>query len=93
MSKHLERTGNIWHHTKAMCDGAPCPFHAPSLHAMIEEPMHLRETGLIERLCKHGVGHPDPDSAAYWDRVYGHESGTWMMHGCDGCCQLPTRSG
>lgn len=31
---------------------------------------------LLERLCPHGVGHPDPDDRSA-DRV----------HGCDGCCQ------
>lgn len=84
----LETTAGIRHHTREQCDGEPCPFHAPSLHPMIEEPMHLRETGLIERMCRHGVGHPDPDSAAFMDRAYGHRPGTWSIHGCDGCCSL-----
>lgn len=38
-----------------------------------------RETGLIEHVCVHGVGHPDPESAK--------ELGEgWGIHGCDGCC-------
>lgn len=88
----MERTQGIAHHARAECDGKPCPFHAPSLHPMIEEPMLLRETGLIERTCRHGVGHPDPDSAAWMDRRYGHRAGTWSTHGCDGCCRLPERA-
>ena len=38
----------------------------------------VREDGRIERLCKHGVGHP-----------LGHlkETKEWMgVHGCDDCC-------
>jgi hypothetical protein len=50
---------------------------------MHEEPMVLRESGLVERLCVHGVGHPDPDSVAYFDR---HEVRGIDVHGCDGCC-------
>lgn len=87
----FETTQGIRHHTREQCDGHPCPFHGPSLHAMIEEPMHLRETGLIERLCIHGVGHPDPDSAAWLRRVTGQSS--WGVHGCDGCCHPERRLG
>ena len=83
----LEVTQGIIHHVAADCDDRPCPFHRPSLHPMIEERMHLRESGLIERLCKHGVGHPDPDSASYMEEMMGHEPGTWGVHGCDGCCR------
>lgn len=42
-----------------------------------------RETGLIEDVCKHGVGHPNTE----WlkkndpDGNYG-----FSIHGCDGCC-------
>lgn len=32
----------------------------------------------MERICSHGVGHPDPDCLNL-DR----------MHGCDGCCSPP----
>jgi hypothetical protein len=39
----------------------------------------VRENGLIEAICPHGVGHPSgendlPDDSALW------------VHGCDGCC-------
>lgn len=84
----MESTFGICHHDRADCvvDGS-CPFHSPSLHAMVEEPMVLRTdwgAPLIERLCVHGVGHPDPDSVAYLNRVTGQSS--WGRHGCDGCC-------
>lgn len=86
-----EVTRGIRHHTKAQCDGLPCPFHGPSLHPMVEEPMLLRASGLIERTCRHGVGHPDPDSAAWLNRVSGQDS--WGVHGCDGCCSKLVASG
>lgn len=71
-------------HTPYQCSGEPCCIHDPSEHKMREWPMNLRETGLIERLCPHGVGHPDPDSAAWLRRATGQDS--WGTHGCDGCC-------
>lgn len=39
----------------------------------------IRETGLIEKVCKHGVGHPIGHLTKWDDK--------WMgVHGCDGCC-------
>ena len=73
-------------HDKSQCAGGFCIFHNPSRHGLENWPMNLRETGLVERMCRHGIGHPDPDSAAWMDRRYGHEAGTWSIHGCDGCC-------
>jgi hypothetical protein len=75
-------------HAKEDCDGPPCCFHSPSLHPMIEEKMILRTdwgVPLIERLCPHGIGHPDPDSVAWLKKKTGDDS--WSIHGCDGCCQ------
>jgi hypothetical protein len=37
----------------------------------------------FERICPHGIGHPDPDDMAYWKSI-GEES--MGVHGCDGCC-------
>lgn len=30
---------------------------------------------MMERMCPHGIGHPDPD-----------EITLDVVHGCDGCC-------
>lgn len=82
----MERTQNIIHHSKTDCDGPPCCFHSPSLHAMVESPYNLRSdlgVPLIERICGHGIGHPDPDSVAWLER-HGHHG--FDIHGCDGCC-------
>lgn len=46
-----------------------------------------RETGLMEFICEHGVGHPPRASWRFMDKVYGHKPGTWSVHGCDGCCR------
>lgn len=46
-------------------------------------PQHYRmDTGVTERICPHGVGHPDPDQP--WPK----DDARWL-HGCDGCCSSP----
>lgn len=37
------------------------------------------DRSFMERICVHGVGHPDPD-----------DSGADLMHACDGCCTNET---
>lgn len=46
-----------------------------------------RESGLVENICTHGVGHPAAGSAHFQYLIRGHEEETWDTHGCDGCCQ------
>jgi hypothetical protein len=80
-----EVTGALWRvHGEAQCKGEPCCIHNPSDHKMKSWPRHIRETGLVERMCPHGVGHPDPDSVAFIKSATGEEC--WSVHGCDGCC-------
>lgn len=43
----------------------------------------VRETGLVEHVCEHGIGHPDPESTKKLDEG---SDGMWGIHGCDGCC-------
>ena len=45
-----------------------------------------RESGLIEHVCKHGVGHPAIGSVQFME-LNGIES--MGIHGCDGCCHTP----
>ena len=57
---------------------------------------NIRETGLIEWICEHGIGHPDEDSAERIANIYKEwKDGScskedaisaWRIHGCDGCC-------
>lgn len=62
-----------------------CAIHAPSYHHMRDWPQIMRETNLVERICSHGIGHPDPDSLAFYRKI--DSEGKWYgVHGCDGCC-------
>ncbi len=45
-----------------------------------------RGRGLMEFICKHGVGHPAKDSARVIARRHGHDASVWRIHGCCGCC-------
>lgn len=67
-------------HAADVCQ-PPCCIHAPSDHHMQTWPLHWRgDRGIMERLCSHSVGHPDPDDARV--RLRRGEG----VHGCDGCC-------
>jgi hypothetical protein len=66
-------------HPQDKCAGRTCAVHNPSDHHMRDFPQHYRgDRGIMERICPHGVGHPDPDD-------YRSMPG-WGIHGCDGCC-------
>lgn len=70
-------------HTKNSCSPGFCAWHNPSDHHMKDWPKIIRmdrQDQLTERICEHGVGHPDPDTLAYLNNDW---SGA---HGCDGCC-------
>ncbi len=63
-------------HSPEKCKGEHCPIHKMSDHHMRGWPQHWRnDRGIMERICEHGVGHPDPDDPC-----------TDKIHGCDGCC-------
>lgn len=71
-------------HSPDKCGLFYCAFHNPSDHAMRDFPALWRaDRGILERICEHGVGHPDPDSAAYLDSI---GKGSENVHGCCGCC-------
>lgn len=83
-------TGQVLHnvHNKADCVGR-CPIHNPSDHHMRDWPLHWRggpfDSGQgFERICPHGVGHPDPDTVRR--AIEYHEDLSAGVHGCDGCC-------
>lgn len=83
-SRHmfLENTDEWMHcHEEQVCYMDFCTLHNRSDHPMRAFPQHWRiDRAIMERICTHGVGHPDPDE--YRIRV-GLDDGT---HGCDGCC-------
>lgn len=72
-------------HQESLCKGEACVIHSQSNHRMRTWPTFLRldKKFLVERICEHGVGHPDPDSLAYFIR-WGFNY--MSAHGCDGCC-------
>lgn len=71
----------VYVHSRQVCM-PPCPIHAPSLHALVNAKRHWRDDReIMERICDHGIGHPDPDEIKLW---LDEDSG---VHGCDGCCR------
>lgn len=44
----------------------------------------IRETGLLEDVCIHGVGHPNQ---AWLDEHDPTGEKCFGIHGCDGCCR------
>lgn len=71
-------------HEPRLCTGRACTIHNPSGHHMDAWPMMWhQEARSFERLCPHGLSHPDPDQFAYW-------SAAGLMfracHPCDQCC-------
>ena len=74
-------------HSPSKCVGRPCVIHSPSDHHMRGFRLLWRnDRGIFERICPHGIGHPDPDQFAYWrDNDMEYEG----VHGCDGCCKPP----
>ena len=81
MNKHvLEHSDEILInvHSESICK-PPCAIHSMTDHCMRSFPQHWRsDRFMIERICSHGVGHPDPDQ-------YFVDETAWV-HGCDGCC-------
>lgn len=78
-------------HPAAQCEGTPCWIHHPTDHHMREWPLIQRGSGLIERECLHGVGHPDPDSLWFFEHIVMIEG--LDAHDCDGCCRSVTTEG
>lgn len=90
----------VSNHSAAICAGSRCCIHNPSEHHMREWSMAYRTDralrcpthlvhGLVltERICPHGVGHPDPDSLSYLKEHDPEGWGAWGIHGCDLCCR------
>lgn len=87
------RYANI-HPVNDQCAELGCMIHNPDetwIGNVEQWPYFPRADGRrVERICTHGVGHPDPQAAAYLERVAPGYA-PWV-HGChpiDGvpCCQ------
>lgn len=66
-------------HSRESCQRRYCCIHNPSNHHMTTWPQNWRsDRSMMERICQHGIGHPDPD-----------DLDPFRVHGCDNCCLLP----
>jgi hypothetical protein len=75
------------HAPTANCYNFGCVIHNPSDHPLRNAPTHYRfDTKIMERLCEHGVGHPDPDDPNYNTKIFRQARTVAATHGCDGCC-------
>lgn len=89
--EYVTGTGQVLHvHTKDNCIDDNCCIHSPSSHHMRDWPTNWRsDRQLMERICEHGVGHPDPDHISFIKKRprFGEQmASTDSIHGCDGCC-------
>ena len=74
-------------HDESLCADRGCAIHNhPSDHPLKDAPMYWRtDRGILERICEHGIGHPDHDSALYLESI---GQSVENIHGCDSCCGL-----
>lgn len=89
MEKHyLENTDiTLGTHDTDDCWGEFCTIHKRSDHHMRSFPQHFNfDRFIMERICSHDIGHPDPDEVLL---QIGQDDG---VHGCDGCCLAPDES-
>ena len=94
MEDYVTGTGQqIQVHDHVACTGQHCVIHNPSGHSMRSFPTHWRsDRYLMERICPHGIGHPDPDDIEFKRHAMGphpwtdEQIRTEVVHGCDGCC-------
>lgn len=84
-------------HAPSLCEGDVCCLHNPSDHHMKTWPTTFRSDRavrvryrvfvLTERVCEHGIGHPDPDSLDFARSLGGRQfAQAQAVHGCDRCC-------
>lgn len=77
-------------HPEGSCSGEFCSVHNPSEHPLDTAPLNWREDRyLMERICPHGIGHPDPDDLTHKRSRLSEETYkryAFEVHGCDGCC-------
>lgn len=74
------------HDEAPQCHDHGCVIHSPTPDCEANRagwPYNWRtDRGIMERICPHGVGHPDPDAAAYLAR---RGIDFENVHGCCGC--------
>lgn len=85
---NLESGQRLRVHSKEMCRGGNCSIHNPSDEAKAIGTRQWRsDRAMMERICSHGVGHPDPDELAFLRSIgMDKQADVNGLHGCDGCC-------
>lgn len=81
------------HERTEECIAYGCVIHNPT-DPHTEFPTHWRwDRKFMERICPHGVGHPDTNQINFIRRTRGEAAAqAESVHGCDGCCApSPTR--
>lgn len=78
-------------HEQSECDGRDrwwgCWLHDPRPHSLDRAPVRWRsDRRIAERVCSHGVGHPDPQEIIRCREVEQRDVET---HACCGCCGGP----
>lgn len=72
-------------HPVGTCLGERCTIHHRSDHPMRIFPQQWRsDRAIMERICTHGIGHPDPDDI----KLVGPDGPSEAVHGCCGCCAV-----
>lgn len=71
-------------HDKDFCAGQICVMHNP-INGDFRRLLLVWENNVkrYERVCEHGVTHPDPSQFAFWRATGQEQLGT---HPCDRCC-------
>jgi hypothetical protein len=89
---NVQGTMLLTHGPEACVDDDACPIHRASRHALHAAPMAWRvDIELLERICPHGIHHPDPDDLTRQEQVHGTTHQTQLeRHDCDGCCRAET---
>lgn len=82
--------GTLRTHSSLACAGDFCSVHNPSSHSMVRFPQYWdAQRFQMQRVCPHGIPHPDPDDLAYSALVNGEEFAEFQRdHDCcdEGCC-------
>lgn len=76
-------------HDATECALPFCCIHHPSEHPLASAPLRWRnDLQVMERVCVHGLGHPDPDSLDYVNAICGEMAAAYacVHFPCDGCC-------
>lgn len=72
-------------HSQMACAYRHCAIHGTaSIHPLSMEPLIWDDDyQTVQRLCAHGIKHPDKDNVDYFEEIGGFP---YVHNQCDGCC-------